>query len=149
MKLVRLRFRQHRNNAAKRGIAWEISFNEWWRIWHESGRWEDRGVGFGKYCMCRIGDAGPYAPTNVFIGTQMENVACAAHDRRPLKLPRGVRRQKGKYYATKQVNRVQHHIGTFSTIEEAKAAYDSFVVSTHRVPEASQESSANERAGRA
>lgn len=61
-----LRFKEQSNNARTRGIAWELTFGEWWRIWEESGKWSVRGRGRG-WCMARHGDRGPYAAWNVAI----------------------------------------------------------------------------------
>ena len=66
-------YRQHANNAQKRGIPFELSFYEWLGIWINSGKFERRGSGKGRYCMGRIGDAGPYAVGNVFICEHGEN----------------------------------------------------------------------------
>lgn len=67
------RYIDQRRNAAARGIAWELSLPEWWRIWQESGKWADRGRGHG-YGMARFGDTGGYAVGNVYITTGAENV---------------------------------------------------------------------------
>lgn len=60
------------SNAKKRGIAWQMTFADWWRIWQESGHWEERGNGTG-YCMARWADDGPYSPENVYICTIAQN----------------------------------------------------------------------------
>lgn len=65
-------FLSQRSNAARRGIGWELTFVQWWKIWRDSGHWEQRGRGQG-YCMARIGDTGPYAVGNVEIKTIGEN----------------------------------------------------------------------------
>jgi len=66
------KFIQQRKNARQRNIEWRITFREWWTIWQDSGRWEQRGRGQG-YCMARKLDQGPYAPENVYICTIGEN----------------------------------------------------------------------------
>jgi hypothetical protein len=121
------RYLQHRHNAELRNIEFKISFEEWWKIWQGSGRWEQRGKGAQRYCMCRVGDEGPYQVGNVFIATNAENLIS---QRRPNKtLPMGVRQQaKGTFYATRMINRVRYHLGTFSTPELAQAAYKNFSV---------------------
>lgn len=64
---------QQKLNAEKiRGIQFLLTLPEWWRIWQESGHWEQRGPGKG-YCMTRIGDTGPYEVGNVEIKTVSEN----------------------------------------------------------------------------
>jgi hypothetical protein len=65
-------FSEQRKNAKSRGIDWEITFYDWWKVWEQSGHWEERGRGNG-YCMCRIKDSGPYAIGNVYIATGAQN----------------------------------------------------------------------------
>jgi hypothetical protein len=66
------RYDQHRVHAKRRGITFDLTFDEWWSIWQESGKWEERGR--GGYQMCRLGDQGPYAIGNVRIDTQRNNL---------------------------------------------------------------------------
>lgn len=66
------KFRSQKSNAAKRGIEWRMTFAEWWRVWQESGKWEQRGRGEG-YCMARWADDGPYSVENVYICTIGQN----------------------------------------------------------------------------
>lgn len=68
-----LRFASQRQNAIRRGIAWELTLWQWWQIWEKSGRWHERGRGRG-YCMCRLNHTGPYAVDNVYIATGVENM---------------------------------------------------------------------------
>lgn len=58
--------------AEYRGIEWRMTFPEWWKVWQDSGHWEQRGRGQG-YCMGRYGDTGPYSPDNVYICTIGQN----------------------------------------------------------------------------
>lgn len=66
------KFRRHRQNAKNRGIEWGLTFREWWDIWQESGKWDERGR--GGYVMARFGDTGPYAKDNVEIVTSSQNI---------------------------------------------------------------------------
>ena len=59
--------------AKIRNIEWNISFDDWYNIWMQSGKWEQRGRGVGKYCMSRIGDTGPYSKDNVYINECVKN----------------------------------------------------------------------------
>jgi hypothetical protein len=69
-------FQRQRQNASKRGIAWEFAtLWEWWCVWRDSGKWAERGRKDGQYVMARRGDVGPYAPWNVEIKTSNENCA--------------------------------------------------------------------------
>ena len=65
---------QQRSNAKTRGIGFNLTFDEWKKIWIDSGKWEQRGRGAEKYCMCRIGDTGAYEIGNVFIDLGRHNV---------------------------------------------------------------------------
>ena len=65
------RYKQQRNSAARRKIKWDITLPDWWRIWSESGKWDDCGL--GGYCMSRYGDCGPYSVDNVRIISMSEN----------------------------------------------------------------------------
>lgn len=66
-------FTYQRNNAVDRGIEWDLKFWDWYQIWSESGKWEQRGKGANCYCMSRKGDEGPYRVGNVYIGKISEN----------------------------------------------------------------------------
>jgi hypothetical protein len=67
-------FYAHRQNARKRSIEFLFSFDEWLRVWQESGHLHERGCRRGQYCMARFGDAGPYASWNVKIILHSENI---------------------------------------------------------------------------
>lgn len=67
MKEHRVRYQEHKCNAKRRGIPWEITYPEWCMVWLESGRWSRRGCRKGQYCMARYGDAGAYSVGNVTI----------------------------------------------------------------------------------
>ena len=66
-------YQAQKDNAKRRGIAFELSFEQWWSIWESSGFWEQRGRGRGLYCMGRIGDKGTYRVGNVKIITHETN----------------------------------------------------------------------------
>ena len=67
------RFYYQRRTAKARGIEWRFIFGDWWRIWQESGKWDERGRGKGGYCMARWNDDGPYSVENCYITTNAEN----------------------------------------------------------------------------
>ena len=64
----------HKARAKYRGIAWEFTFETWWKVWQDSGKWEQRGLNKGQYVMCRHKDVGPYSPQNVRIDTTENNI---------------------------------------------------------------------------
>lgn len=66
-------FRNQRDRAAERGIGFLLTYEEWLKIWTESGFLVERGRGANKYCMSRHGDIGPYAVGNVKIKTNNDN----------------------------------------------------------------------------
>lgn len=68
------RYAHQKNDAKFRAIPWEITFDEWWSVWQESGHWEKRGRYGDDYCMCRTNDLGPYSAMNVRIDTHRNNL---------------------------------------------------------------------------
>lgn len=60
-------------NARRRGIPWGFTYESWWKIWEESGKWEERGRTSSSYVMSRIDDEGHYGPGNVEIKTMRDN----------------------------------------------------------------------------
>lgn len=72
-KSPREKYGDHKRSAGYRGIGFELTFEEWYNIWIQSGYWEQRGNGKNNYCMSRYGDVGPYSKDNVFIQTNYQN----------------------------------------------------------------------------
>lgn len=66
-------FHDQRFNSAKRGIAFRLTFAEWWKVWADSGKWDKRGRARDRYVMSRPGDVGAYEVGNVMIKTLSEN----------------------------------------------------------------------------
>lgn len=75
-------FSCQRRNAIARDIEWKLTLAQWWGIWTESGKWDQRGRERGLWVMARHGDVGPYAEGNVFICTHSQNLSDAAKWRR-------------------------------------------------------------------
>lgn len=70
------RYKVHRTNAKKRGIAFEITYDEWLGWWKDSGHYHERGNKRGQYVMARIGDVGPYRLGNIeCVQAQVNSVA--------------------------------------------------------------------------
>lgn len=67
------KFRYHRKSAKKRNIPFLLTFDEWWKIWQDSGHWEERGTSPQSYVMCRKFDMGAYSVDNVYIETKSQN----------------------------------------------------------------------------
>ncbi|MGN6775850.1 sigma factor-like helix-turn-helix DNA-binding protein [Rhizobium sp.] len=146
-------YSSQKRNSIRRGIDWNISLWEWWSVWVESGKWEQRGRSRGAYVMCRYGDVGAYEIGNVYIASVIHNVsfqpnnphrkdhpnhaeaiskkrhrhtslADGAYKRKNFDLPLGVTRQKGRFLAQICIDGRTKYLGSFSTPEEAKAAYE-------------------------
>lgn len=75
MRANKLAFQRQRSAASHRGIEWKFSFEEWLKVWQESGHLHERGRLRGQYQMSRNGDVGPYAPYNVRIVPISVNLA--------------------------------------------------------------------------
>lgn len=123
------RFKQQRWRALDRGIAWELTFDEWLAIWMASGHFAERGKRAGQYVMGRKGDIGPYSVGNVYICLFTQNIKDAFINN-PITSVLGSGR--GWTYRTGarkpyQVVVSKKYIGVFATQHEAEAAYQSAV----------------------
>jgi hypothetical protein len=124
------KFTRQRVAAQRRGVAWELTFDEWYGIWQDSGKWDLRGVGHGHYCMARHGDVGPYSVGNVSIQLSAVNSrdgVRAAH-KSLVAADWHVGRGRGWTYVEGrskpyQVMVAKKYIGSFATQEQAEAAY--------------------------
>ena len=52
-------------SAKKRGIDFNLTYDEWYDFWIKSGKAHLRGRGTDKYCMARHNDTGPYELGNI------------------------------------------------------------------------------------
>lgn len=114
-----------RRNANDREIAWNLTLWEWWTIWKESGKWEERGRGSG-YVMCRYGDAGAYEIGNVFIAPARLNNSLRKGKKSGL--PIGVHAYGNKFSSLAMVVGKQNYLGSYDSPEEAAAAYREFLI---------------------
>lgn len=114
-------YRMQKKNASLRGIPFNLTITQWWDIWQNSGKWEERGRGQG-YVMCRVNDEGPYEVGNVFIATAAQNTSDGI---KKCDLPLGVTRNKSGqgFVATRQINGERRKLGRFDSPELAHAAY--------------------------
>jgi hypothetical protein len=120
-------FARQRCNAKKRGIVWDLKLWEWWRIWQESGKWDERGRGDG-FVMSRTNDSGPYAKGNVYIQSARKNNS--ERNGKKLGLPMGVVRlnsrnskKGGNYGAHIMKEGKKVWLGVFDTSDAAEMAY--------------------------
>jgi hypothetical protein len=129
------KFEQQRRQAKQRGIEWLLSFDEWFKVWQDSGMWLLRGKRAGQYVMARKGDVGPYSTANVYICLASENHSHAhANGRVPIRPRRVVVRRhrpepRGWTYVARSKRRPyqvmfrDQYVGAFATQQEAEEAY--------------------------
>ncbi len=87
-----IRFKQHRNRARASGIGFELSFENWLKIWMDSGQINNRGTRKGQYVMARNGDKGPYKIGNIRIITAQENGSEKRHSEKHKRYMRDIMR---------------------------------------------------------
>ena len=73
MTKTKRQFWNHQQRAKRKGIPFELTFDEWYKIWIESGHYENKGTKRGQFVMSRYGDKGGYTIDNVHIQTVGEN----------------------------------------------------------------------------
>ena len=67
------KFTVQRHDARKRGIKFNLTFEEWCGWWNQTGHWYERGVRKGQYVMARFDDTGSYKLNNIKCITCTEN----------------------------------------------------------------------------
>ena len=70
------RYNSHKYSALKRGIPFELTYEEWYSWWLSVG--VDKNLPPVKkskdtLCMCRVGDSGPYSLNNIYCDTLSNN----------------------------------------------------------------------------
>lgn len=66
-------YSEQKRKARQRGVAFRLSFDQWWKIWEDSGHWDERGNHHGCYCMYRPDDTSAYHIGNAAIGPFAKN----------------------------------------------------------------------------
>ena len=77
IKLAKRRYHAHKCVARQRKVEFDLTFDDWYTIWINSGHYPNRGAGKGKYVMSRVNDIGPYKVGNVFIQPFEKNISDA------------------------------------------------------------------------
>jgi hypothetical protein len=77
MKLIKSKYNVQKACAKRRNIPFNLTFDEWYKIWLDSGHFSERGCKKGQYVMSRYNDLGAYEIGNVFIQTNTNNVSQA------------------------------------------------------------------------
>lgn len=60
-------YHNHKNHAKNRGIPFNFSFDEWFKLWTDSGKLHQRGNRRGQWSMSRINKDGGFDRDNVEI----------------------------------------------------------------------------------
>ena len=74
IKIAKQKYDWAKGAAIKRNIEMKLSFEEWIKIWLDSGHWYERGCHKGQYVMSRFKDQGNYEIGNVEIKLHRENI---------------------------------------------------------------------------
>jgi len=69
MNKSKIQYWNHQQRAKRKGVPFELSFDEWMHIWLDSGHYHAKGTKRGQYVMSRYGDKGGYTKDNVHIQT--------------------------------------------------------------------------------
>lgn len=89
-------FVQQRNQARWRDEAWTISFEDWKRIWAESGQWANRGRERGCWCMSRRDWSLPWTTANAAVITREEHARLQGDARAAGWMSLAQRRRRGR-----------------------------------------------------
>jgi hypothetical protein len=84
--LARKKYTAHKASAKQCGIAFLLTFEQWWKIWQTSGHWDDRNKG---YMMTRPKHADPYAVGNAKIATAKQCYENRKYELLTTRLPKG------------------------------------------------------------
>lgn len=77
MNIIKNKYWTQKACAKRRGIGFDLTFEEWWDIWKKSGKWNERGCKKGQYVMSRYKDTGSYTVDNVCIQQHAINISDA------------------------------------------------------------------------
>jgi hypothetical protein len=60
-------FSRQKANAVARGVNWELSFDDWWKVWEDSGKYPERGRLTGQYALVRKNPDASFNLNNIHI----------------------------------------------------------------------------------
>ena len=126
-------YTRSKSDAKRRGIEFQLTFEEWKQWWDETGKWQLRGKTKGSYQMCRINDVGPYALSNVYCDTVEANSGLPhAGQKRPPEWKQKIQQQlagkpkseqhRASLATSKLGKRYVTPSGIFATSKECEAA---------------------------
>lgn len=70
--LAKKSYWSQKSSAKRRGIEFNLTFEQWWDLWKPF--YQNRGRGIEQFVMCRKLDQGAYELGNVTIGTVKSNM---------------------------------------------------------------------------
>ena len=80
MEEIRRSYLGHRKEAKRRGVEFLFTLNEWCAWWQFDMRWKAQGLCGHDLVMVRFGDAGPFAPENVYCCTAEIRTLTGTHN---------------------------------------------------------------------
>mgnify|MGYP003645668990 CR=1 FL=1 len=82
---IRRWFLVARCQAKMRGQVWNLTWDDFYRLWSEDDRWMNRGRAKENYCMCRTDMDGDWEISNIEMTTRSEMLKReSVHNRRKI-----------------------------------------------------------------
>ena len=129
IKKAKAQYSTQKCGAGKRGVSFNLTFDEWITWWLSTCHYLERGHKSGQYVMSRFGDIGPYSLNNIFCQTCNENIKQGNTGKGfRIKGQRGLKgSENGMYGRTGKLNvnsiPIQTPDGVFGSISEAARFY--------------------------
>src|SRR5258706_9221221 len=64
---LHIQYLTHKRDALRKGVAYDISFEDWKDMWNSSGHFQDKGSKTGQYTMVRLDKTKPFTFGNIEI----------------------------------------------------------------------------------
>lgn len=117
------KYNSQRHAAIRRGISWELTFEQWIEWWKSTGKYAERGRKGHEYCMCRTGDEGPYALNNIYCATNNQNTSDAVKNGKWAKPPKTLS-FKGQHHSEETKRKISENNSNTLTCDEVKRRLD-------------------------
>ena len=125
---LRRAYRIQKHSAAKRGIPFLLTFEQWSEWWLTDDRWLRRGRKAGQFQMGRKGNSGPFSPDNVECATKEEKQksqlvrlsSLRPEKRAEIARKAGLGRSGENHWLARPV---ETPLGTFATVTAAAKAH--------------------------
>lgn len=124
MRGIKSIYRDCKYGAKERSIEFLLTFDEWLKIWIDSGHFHERGRSNHQYQMARFGDKGPYTVGNVRIITCAENHAefCHTKEQRDKISKNTLGKKKAPFSLQARANMAKGHRGLKRSRESIEKA---------------------------